>query len=379
MRALSLAFLALFFGFAVLPFAVQALKLVPPGKLDGVTLDVPRVELDWSSYREGKFQESFEANFGAGLGLRTQAVRADNELNFRLFHALGHSPRHFAVLGKDGYLFERGYVDSFNRRDEVPIEEIEARVKSLLSLQQFMEARGKTLLVLITPNKAMLYSEYLPDSLIDSDRQRVTSSYEKLLSLLQRYGVHYFDAEGYLSSLKSTVPFTFFTNSGTHWGDPAACEVSARVLERIGEQLRRRVPRLQCAPYVETPALRLEDTDVLRICNLWSPERLMRPAFYSKARIMGSGPASVLIVGGSFNRALIRYLNRARIDNTLFYYYSKLERRGRSMPIDKAALDFERQVFQKDVIIVEVNVEVIASLGFGFIEDAARAMQNANK
>jgi hypothetical protein len=308
-------------------------------------------------------------------------VRADNELNLRVFRQLGYSPRHFVVLGRDDYLYERGYVDSFNRRDEAPIEELEARVRRLVTLQRFLEARGKMLLVLITPSKAMLYPEYIPDGLIDTKRQRIPSSYDKLLTLLQREGIDYFDAEGYLASLKATLPFTLFTNSGIHWSDPAACEVTARVLERFTDKLRRPLPHLHCQPYAEAPSARGEDLDLLRVCNLWSPERLIRPAFYAQPRVVGGGRApSVLIVGGSFNRAFMRYLRRARVNDVAFYYYYKrLEYRGRTTPLDHSAIDFESQVFSKDAVVVEVNIEVATNIGFGFIEDAARAIESANK
>ncbi|HET9934249.1 MAG TPA: hypothetical protein VFQ35_26285, partial [Polyangiaceae bacterium] len=280
MRALSVAFLALFFGLSALPLAARGLKIAE-AKLFGVTTLIEPVDLSWPAYRDGKFQESFEASFDERLGFRTHAIRADNELNLRVFRQLGYDPHTGRVLGKDDYIYDRVYVDSFNRRDDVPIEAIEPRVKSMLALQRYMESRGKTLLVLITPSKAVLYPEYLPRRMIDREQQRGPSNYHKLLILLQRYGVHYFDAQGYLAALKGKVPFTLFPNSGIHWGDPAACEVSARVLERIGEQLQRRVPRLQCEPYRPSADLQRDDTDVLDVCNLWSPERLVRPGFYA--------------------------------------------------------------------------------------------------
>jgi hypothetical protein len=375
MRALSLAFLVTFFGFAVLPMTVRLLHLFP-GTLDGVVADVTNVPFAWKAYFGGEFQQPFESSFDSEIGLRPQAVRVDNELNYRVFGQLGYDPHTSIVLGKDDYIFDRVYVDSFNRHDEVPATEIEARVQRMLLLQQHMLARGSAFLFLITPSKAELYPEYLPEDLVDKARQQVPRNYDKLKPLLDRYGIQYFDAHAFLAGSKSAVPFTWFQNTGIHWNDPAVCEVTANVLERLQEQLHRPLSQLGCKPYRVQQRPRIEDIDVLRVCNLLWPERLERPAYYAKPRVSGRGAnPSVLIIGGSFNRPLIRYLDRAHVRDTyLFYYYAKLEHRGRSQPLPRATLDFEHNVFNKDVVILEANLQVMSDIGFGFLEDAERAI-----
>ena len=279
------------------------------------------------------------------------------------------------VLGKDDYVFDRVYVDSFNRRDEVSVAQIEGKVQRLLLLQQHMQARGAAFLFLITPSKAELYPEYLPDNLVDEERRRVPRNYDKLVPLLDRYGVQYFDAQRYLEDSKASVPFKWFQNSGIHWNDPAACEVTARVLERVTDQLKRPIAWLGCKPYQLAEQPRYEDLDVLRICNLWSPERLVTPAYYATPRVRRASSPSILIVGGSFNRAFMRYLDKVGVrDNSMFYYYAKLERRGKAVPLDRKTLDFETAVFSKNVVIVEANLQVMSDIGFGFLEDAERAI-----
>ncbi|MFZ5891959.1 MAG: alginate O-acetyltransferase AlgX-related protein [Myxococcota bacterium] len=377
MRALRIAFLTFFFAFTLLPMTTDVLGLFPAQPLFGVVAPVSEVPLSWKAYWKGEFQPPFESTFDAGLEMRGHAVRLDNELNFRVFRQLGYNPHTSIVLGKDDYIFDRSYVDSFNRHDEIPAAQIEARVQRALLLQEHMQARGGTFLLLISPSKAELYPEYLPDNMIDGARQRVPRNYDKLKPLLDRYGIQYFDAFAYLSDLKGSVPFTWFQNSGIHWNDPAACEVTARVLEQLQAQLNRPISQLACKPYTISHRPRPEDSDVLRVCNLLLPDRLERPAYYARPRVTPRAPSpSILIVGGSFNRAFMRYLDRARIhDNYLFYYYSKLERHRKSRPLQREMLDFEQDVFKYDVVIIEVNVETIDELGFGFLEDAERAIR----
>jgi hypothetical protein len=373
MRWPRILFLLAFFAFTALPLANAWLGVVPEKPLVGVSVEVPPVPLNPRTYRNGKFQEAFEQRFGAGLSLRGHFVRADNELNLRAFHQTGLDPHTSMVIGKDDYIFERGYVDAFNRHDEVPAAELEKKVERLALLQRYLESRGSTLLVVITPSKPLLYPEYLPPKYVISERQSVPTNYDKFVPLLEKHRVHFVDGEGYLSAHKATSPVPYFGNSSSHWNDPAACEVTAVVMAQLGAQLQTRMPQLRCAPYYTSMAQRKKDIDILQVCNLWSEDRLYQPVHRARPRLVPrrAAPLSMLMIGGSFSFYLAEYFRLYRIDHHIFRYYTEDHYRGRKTPIHRDALNWD-ELFSKQVIVIEVNVEVVPQVGFGFLEDAER-------
>ncbi|MFZ5890917.1 MAG: alginate O-acetyltransferase AlgX-related protein [Myxococcota bacterium] len=378
MRAARIVFLILFFALSALPLADKFLGFIPPVALVGVTTAPPAVEANLKTYWKGEFQPAFEANFNEGLAIRGYFVRADNELNLRAFSALGLDPHASQIIGKDNYVFERGYVDAFNRHDEVPSSEMEPKVERLALLQRYLESRGATLLVVITPSKPLLYPEYLPKRYVFKERQNVPTNYEKFVPLLAKHGVHFVDGQALLTELKPKVPFTLFSSSSTHWNDPAACEVSSVAIATLGQQLGLELPRLRCAPYLPDEKHQQRDIDILQVCNLWFEERLYQTVYRARPRLIPrpSGPMpSLLMIGGSFSFYIAEYFRLYRMDHTIYRYYSTRHARSRKTAINRETLDWEQEVFSKSAVVIEVNVEVVPKVGFGFLEDAERVIR----
>jgi hypothetical protein len=379
MLALRIAFLVLFFAFSLMSFVGNNFGLATVSNLIGFTPETPVVPLSWRTYLNGTFQSSYETRFDIELGFREQFVRADNEFNLRAFHQIGLNPRTSMVIGKNDFLFERDYLDAFNRHDEVPRSQLEAKVRRILLLQQYLESRGSTLLVVITPSKPLLYPEYLPERYIFKERQSVPTNYDKFAPLLAQYGVHFVDGQAFLQERKATVPFTFFGNTGTHWNDVAACEVSSVVIETIGQQLNRQLPSLRCKPYASSIRQRKRDIDILQLCNLWSEERLYQPVFRPRAKLVPHGPAempTLLMVGGSFVFYIDDYINMYRMKHVIWRYYAREYNRG-VRPLVREAIDWEQSVFSQQVVLLEVNAQFVHDVGWGFLEDAERAIQKA--
>lgn len=377
MRALRIAFLALFFGFALLPFVNQRFVIIPDVVLLGVTDPPTEVPFSWGAYWSNRFQPSYEARYDAELSLRGRFVRADNELNLRAFHQVGLNPRTSLIIGKDDYLFERSYVDAFNRHDEVPSSAMEPKVERLALLQKYLESRGSMLLLVITPSKPLLYPEYLPPRYVFKERHSVPTNYEKFVPLLNKHGIYTVDGQAYLQERKPQVPFTFFGNSSTHWNEVGACEVTALAMDAIARQLKQPLPALRCHPHSASMRQRKRDIDILQLCNLWYEDRLYQPVYRPRARPASRSAVpmpSLLVIGGSFSFHMADYFRMYHIDHTIYRYYSTQYYRNRKTPIVREAIDWEKDVFSKQIVLVEVNAEIVHNVGFGFLEDAERVI-----
>jgi hypothetical protein len=382
-RLFDRAFILAFFAFAALPVASSYLDLAPPHGLEGVVQEPEVVPLSTQSFLSGQFQQSFEQRFDASLGFRGVFVRADNELNLRVFEQIGMNPRTSTLIGEYNHLFSREYVDAYLRHDAVPLAVLDEKVQRVRRVQDFLESRGTLLLVLITPSKPHLSPEHLPEAYRRHPRQGLPTNYELFTRLVAKHGVNTLDAQAYLQDWKNSATVEAFPLTGTHWNDVAACEVTARLAETIGHLRGSRLPRLTCGPYSQSERPTEVDIDIWRISNVWFEERLYRPSPLARVRWSSRGkkrPPHLLFVGGSFVWPLLRNLGRAKItDNTFYRYYSSRHYRGRTQRLDRTRIDWEQDVFSNDVLVLEINASQVQNVGWGIVEDIERAMSTGRQ
>lgn len=384
MRALSVCFLIVFFALCALPLAARFGKFGPNVELRGAVTPPPEVVFGARSYFDGSFQQAFEENFNAALGFRGALVRSDNELNFRVFQEFAPSPGTSMILGKKRFVYERQYVDAYNRRDSVAPALLEQKVQRLKLLQDYLGTRGSALLVVISPNKAAVYSEYLPQRFIAEERLRLTDNYTNFVRLLQKYGVNFLDTHGELLKAKATTPYALFANSGAHWSDPVACRVAAQIEDFVLQAQGSPQLELRCEPTVldPQPRPRSSDRDLADLANLWFEEELFQPTPYAQARVIRRGRPrlpSVLFVGSSFLWQLVYYEMSYGLQarDTMYYYYkARISYPTRSRtPLRPELVDWERDVFRKQAVVIEINAAVVQNVGWGFLEDAERVIR----
>jgi hypothetical protein len=86
----------------------------------------------------------------------------------------------------------------------------------------------------------------------------------------------------------------------------------------------------------------------------------------------------MLFVGGSYLNTLFYFLDKHQIysDRDCYHYY----RDRRTYPaqiveaIDKKNLDLKKEMLAKDIVVIEANEQALPFLGFGFVEDALKAL-----
>lgn len=381
MKRLALAFVCCFFVLLSLPELDTLEPVIQPSKLHGAVAAVKRVKLSVSSYLSGKFESAYEQRFDAKLALRGPLVRLQNETNLRIFSELDQNANLPLVLGKKQNLFEKEYIDALNRRDHVPVSELVTKVRRLRLLQDYLEKNGSTLLVVVSPSKANLYPELLPDSYRDERFPDLPTNYQAFVPLLREQGIHFIDAERYLEKQKAKVSYPLFTNTGAHWDPAASCPIAARIMSKLGDQLGRDFASLRCGRVRMKNVPGGTEHDLSNVANLWFESALFEPAPYPEVRPKPSATGdqpSLLVVGGSFVWALLSDFEKygfTRNVDYLYYYSTWVHSPGRKkVPFDHAELDFPNDVFKHDAIVIEINASVVQKVGFGLLEDAERAI-----
>ncbi len=351
----------------------------------GETLKTEIEPISAPSFLDGSFQSSLERWISENVGFRGFFIKSDNQLNFWLFREISSKYPSRIILGKDNWLFEKSYIDTYNRLDVVAPDKLERRVTDMRRLQDLLIKRGITFLYIITPSKASIYSEYIPDSFVIKKRKALKTNYDVIIPLLDRYGIHYLDGRLFSLALKKESLDQPFPKSGTHWSYYNAYRFMETIIYKLEELSHRKMANITCTNILRSEKpINSTDADIGSLVNVFFP-RAMYGTYYFPETKSDAGPGvfkpQMILVGGSFCFHLLEHINHSQIsDMDFFYYFKRLYKTSTPVfsevgPIAEKDLDWEKEVFNRDVIIIENNEQSLTNIGHGFIEQALDHLQ----
>ena len=115
---------------------------------------------DFSFATITRFAGEFENYFDDHFGLRQPLVRAYNFIRVKLFNSSGTE---WVLIGKDGWLFHGGeHIRDMRNANPYSSFQLNRWAEILQEKQQWLETRGIKYLFMFTPNKHLLYPQFLP-------------------------------------------------------------------------------------------------------------------------------------------------------------------------------------------------------------------------
>ncbi|MCB0323626.1 MAG: hypothetical protein KDD69_08630 [Bdellovibrionales bacterium] len=382
MRLVLFTFILIFYALMLLPGAQYVFDLIPRKSIAGlpwVDRSVPKASVD--AILSGAFQHKFETWFTQNMGFWGISVRLDSEVNSRLFKQSTANYAPLVVHGKNKTLYRDQYVEDYNRGNLVAPEELERRAINFKLLQSKLAERGVPVLYLITPTKAALYPENLPESRIVRRRLSKKRNYDYFVQYLDQHGVEYIDAHRFFADRREEYPYGVFATTGSHWNDIAICDVSRLVLDKLREKLGKKLVDFTCRPIKVKPFQVGADQDLLDLLNLWDETPYYVPTPYPQTETIRDGDEyqpDLLFVGDSFLDGLLRFYDWHKVyaERDMFFYYKRNRHYPSNSirPIYRSALKWEEDIFAKDAIIVEINEAFVQYAGFNFVPDALKAL-----
>jgi hypothetical protein len=220
-------------------------------------------------------------------------------------------------------------------------------------------------LFFITPSKASIHPEFIPDALKAESRGQVRANYERLVPRLARHGVRTLDAHALMVSLKETSGYPVFPKGGAHWNYTASFRVTQELISRIEALTGKRMVRLKLDGVVWEKRRTGSDGDLARLANLWRPSTFYESNPYPIVEREASPDAvrpDVLLVGGSFLDLPFLWLKENGVlgeHGAHDFYFIENRKKGAG---------FAQEILGREVVILETNEAHIGSLGFGLIE-----------
>ena len=379
MKTFLLVAAILFSLVLALPLVQMATGFPPDYPLAGVETTATRPATGWAAWWNGTLQPDFDGWINQRIGLRGWLVRTANQLNYVLFRELPRRSGTQVLLGRDGMLYEKVYVDAYNQSGHRLGKELRNISASTKRLQDRLAADGITFLLVIAPSKAEIYPEFLPPEADVAGRPTRRSNYENFVKYLRADGVNLVDAHELFLQWK-TAPGAprLFANGGTHWNEYGAARVVAELARRLRAATGKDLPTVEIVGAATNRTIVGEDNDLGELVNLWSGRPLAGPQVHPVVDVRpGAHLPDVLFVGDSFVFTLTNFMDRHglyRKRNTYYYYNREyFWPVAPNAPLDKRQLDLLAEVRGRDAVVIEVGEYWLPRVGFGFVRDMLRA------
>jgi len=341
--------------------------------LAGVTAPAP-APLSVEAFLSGDMQRAVSTGLGQTLPVFPISVRAKSQLLFSLF---GVSGAPSVVVGRDGQLFERPYIEELCGRGAPPSSEhLAGWADSIAASQQELRARGKGFAYLISPSKAARLSPFLPPGLA-CPGLAAPDKLAPFRAALETHGVAHVDGASLMTATMEAGGPALFPRGGTHWNALGAAIAFTQIAPKLDtgsaaplgpfDFEARPLPRAQGA-----------DRDLLDLMNLLRPDDAYPSMAIDRKGRGGDCPRAprLVLLGGSFLREIVIAAAAAACPPQIDHWFSMRADgvfrsvryrtgpgdigNGEKLPVDPALL--RAAIAAADAVLLEENESNIAAM-----------------
>jgi hypothetical protein len=337
-------------------------------KLSGSYKKTELLPLDVQTWLTSDYQHSVEEYFILNNSLSPFFIRIKNQVEYTLFDKVNISG---GILGKDNYLYENVYIDSYYGRDFLGEQKLRSYVEKIKFVQDTLRKLNKEFIYIQCPGKASFFPEYIPDSLkgVVSD----LNNYSILVKLLKEYNVNFIDFRPYFLKNKDHSPYPLFTHTGIHWSKYACYKVTDSINNYIENLLKIDLPEFYYND-IETDYARNEDDDLEHTMNLLFRVSDMK---YGYPIIEKESPEKkdlpmVFMMGDSYLGALysaVDFFEYFNPKSQYWYYNLYVYSLSRPERMHHYQLDQNQIIAHSDIIILGCTEPNIMGTSWDFIND----------
>jgi len=340
--------------------------LGPP--LAGYIHKAPGPALNQRTWFDGSYQTRKELYLNENFPFRNFAIRLSNQISYSVFHKVRSGE---GIMGKNDYLFQSYYLNSYYGRDFLGEEKLRRRFDRLAYLRDTLATMGKDVIFVIAPSKAYYYSENIPD---DWKGEKLPTNYERSMYYMQQHHINYVDFNAMFVKMRKQSKYPLFPQYGIHWSEYGAF-LAADSLIRFVEGVRKiDMPNIHSSG-VEMAQPKMHDYDFGHGLNL-----LMKlPTFdmaYPKVTIedtLGKKRPRLLLITDSFYEEMLDNDFSKAFSNCYFQRYNcRLFNEQNQQITDRKEQQLEKQIADHDVIIIMSSEANLRNIGWGFIPEASR-------
>lgn len=345
--------------------------------LSGVTASPEVVEITEETLGNGTYQtylnDLWENNFPGKKIL----LNVRNQL---LFSFCGISPNSNVVVGKDGYLYEPGYILAELQVEAPGTDEyFDNLSENLIALDALLNENDKELYIFITPTKAYFCDDYFPTryELLSGKENYTETNYSKFLEMLEGTELSYFDSIQYIEENLDTeaIQSPIFWKSGIHWSHFWGGSAAGEFLSFMDENSKYDLSAVEVTE-TKSDLPTYPDTDLYDSLNLL--DKVPNEDWYSATMNVvqnGEDYPNIFLRGGSFMGQSLSSLIRCGVfgedvhfENNYYFLNKYAEAYYLSGYSAYDEMDLDTLVGKSDILVLEINEAQICNMSWGFIE-----------
>jgi len=356
------------------PLIEENFHLINLSQLKGSFTKADKVELTLNSWFDHDFQKNYEPYINDHFGLRNFFIRIHNQVEFSLFNQIKVQQ---AVIGKNNYLYGEGYIKAYIGDDFVGDSIVSEKVEELESISYNLKKKGKALIVILAPGKASYMPENFPEKYDSAEIKR--SNYLAYSQKLKQSNVTVMDCNAWFLSLKNTTKYPLYPKTGVHWSVFGEVMVIDSLSKLIEKKLSVNLPRLIIHKIDTSTKMEGTDEDIEESMNLLFdiPDLKMGYPRYEFEPDAKTDQVKALTIGDSYFSRIQEITDEELFDQGEFWYYFKSVNRPNSIGIQVSDLDIEKEILDKDVIIL-INTEAnLSDFGHGAINIIGRTLEES--
>jgi alginate O-acetyltransferase complex protein AlgJ len=172
--------------------------------------------------------EKFDSFYKDHFGFRNDLIRGHNWIRYKLFKGQTYGD---VLIGKNGWLFltKNGIISDYLGQSPLTYEELAKWKEALEQRQEWLAERGIRYLFVVAPNKAMIYSEMLPDHIY---RNKHKTHMDQLVDYLSETSeVEFLDLRDALRGEKGTG--LVYHPRDSHWSERGAFVAYREICNRL--------------------------------------------------------------------------------------------------------------------------------------------------
>ncbi len=311
-------------GVLFVPMAFQYVPVtlnLPPLAGENEVVVMPR--LQDSTFFSGSYQDSLSVHAEKKNGLRNLCIRVEAQLLYSVFGE-GQLP---VSPGVYPYLFTEGYLEKWSGLHPESEKVLNERFNQLDSLNQWLAARNKKLLLVLAPGKATFQQEYITGYY--KRKKQATNDYSRVKTQMEASNIPFIDFQSYFLKLKDTCQHPIFPKQGEHWTTYAASLGYDSISRRIEQLLNKKMEQITWTGGIATTNEENGENDIYCIMNLFTPaapDTFYLPWFHKQSDTVGLYRPRVLLIADSYVWPILKsYVNYNLSPESKFWWHNGTE------------------------------------------------------
>ncbi|HWY10307.1 MAG TPA: hypothetical protein VN026_03225 [Bacteroidia bacterium] len=323
--------------------------------------------LTLQSWLNGRYQIKKEEMINAYFGFHNYFIRLHNQIDFELFRK---SNTDRILVGKQDFLFETSYIESYFGRNFVGKEKLEEKFQKLKSIQDYLATQNIFLEVVFAPGKASYYPEFIPDNW---QSKKKLSNYEYCRSLCKKLNITFIDFNAWFLQKKNILKCALYPKTGFHWSNYGAFLAADSLSKHIEKMTGLNLGDIILDSITVSHSLKKPDEDISEAMNLFLkvPALTMPYANYSYHYNGQSVKPKALFIGDSYFWNLdYQGLTNNLFTDCKFWYYNHAVFPESEKVREVKKLNLAEEIKKQRIIVLMATENNIQNIGWGFIEQA---------